>query len=59
MKILCCFGLFFGKPNEKTKAEWVGFLKFEYIWMRKWQDANNFLVIQNWNIEESIVDQLL
>jgi hypothetical protein len=35
MKVLCCFGLFFGKPNEKTKAEWVGFLKFEYISMRK------------------------
>ena len=29
------FGLFFGKPNEKTKAEWVGFLQLEYIWMRK------------------------
>jgi hypothetical protein len=31
MKVLCRFGLFFGKPNEKTRAEWVGFLKFEYI----------------------------
>ena len=31
MKVLCRFGLFFGNPNEKTKAEWVVFLKFEYI----------------------------
>ena len=35
MKVLCHFGLFFRKPNVKTKAEWVVFLKFEYISMRK------------------------
>ena len=31
MKVLCRVSLFVGKPNEKTKAEWVVFLKFEYI----------------------------
>ena len=33
MKVLCCFNLFFGKLDKKAEAEWVGFLKFESIWM--------------------------
>ena len=38
MKVLCHFGLFFRKPNVKTKAEWVVFLKFEYICAYVWHN---------------------
>ena len=60
MKVLRCFGLFFGKPNEKTKAEWVVFLKFEYIWMGKcdkMQTIFSSFELSKTNIEESIIDE--
>jgi hypothetical protein len=60
MKVLCCFGLFFGKPNEKTKAEWVGFLNliiFECVSMTRCKRFSRHSKLSETNIVESIVDQ--
>jgi len=53
MKVLCCFGLFFGKPNEKTKAEWVVFLKFEYIWMRKCDKMQTIFLLERPHLQSA------